>query len=326
LQESEFAMTTTQILVGIDGSAASLNAVRWAATEAGRRKASVAIVFCSNAISYGPWTTTPMVRTELREAARPMVDEAIALVRGIDPNVAVRGRVVLGSAPRVLLSMSATCGMVVLGRTGKGAVVSSVLGSVSRAVLAGAHCPVVTVTDDSVQQEPIRRILLGVTPEHPARAALDFAMAEAELRGVPLLAVHGWHVPILPYPREFGESPVPSVEIATAVKDVHNWLTDLIGAARARSVQVAVRSGRPADVLAELSQPGDLVVLGQHHAGPWHLARLGSLASELTRILPNPLAVVGSAVAVPVSETEPVAARSTERPAPAPSASGILSY
>jgi nucleotide-binding universal stress UspA family protein len=112
-----------RIVVGVDGSAESVAALRWACREASLRAAEVHAVLalesaCHQVASYaapaprqtsGSWGAA-------REVLRRSVSEAVSLY----PNVSVRTEITEGLAARVLLDHAHEADMLVLGRTAHG--------------------------------------------------------------------------------------------------------------------------------------------------------------------------------------------------------------
>ena len=112
-----------RIVVGVDGSAESVAALRWACREASLRAAEVHAVLalesaCHQVASYaapaprqtsGSWGAA-------REVLRRSVSEAVSLY----PSVSVRTEITEGLAARVLLDHALESDMLVLGRTAHG--------------------------------------------------------------------------------------------------------------------------------------------------------------------------------------------------------------
>jgi nucleotide-binding universal stress UspA family protein len=134
-----------RVVVGIDGSARSLDAMRWAAAEARARDAELDVV---HAWRLPMMATPPMAAvlpdfSALESAGRTVLDTALA-----DPalaDVRVEGHVTLGHAASVLLERVDGAGLLVAGTRGRGRVTSALLGSVSRQLLHHAPCPVVVI-------------------------------------------------------------------------------------------------------------------------------------------------------------------------------------
>jgi nucleotide-binding universal stress UspA family protein len=136
------------IVVGVDGSAESVAALRWACREASLRAAEVLAVLalesaCHQVASYavpaprqsgGSWGAA-------RDVLRRSVSEAVSLF----PGVSVRTEIAEGLAARVLLDQAADADMLVLGRNSNGPDPYRAAGPVIRVCLRAARCPVVII-------------------------------------------------------------------------------------------------------------------------------------------------------------------------------------
>jgi nucleotide-binding universal stress UspA family protein len=137
------------IVVGVDGSAGSIGALRWAADEARLRNATLEVITT--------WTQPPAVYLrggdlpipagfgdELERNAKEV--QAAALAEA-SPDEAVRleTRVVEGQAASVLIQAGEHAQMLVVGSRGLGGFRELLLGSVSHACAHHASCPVVIV-------------------------------------------------------------------------------------------------------------------------------------------------------------------------------------
>jgi nucleotide-binding universal stress UspA family protein len=134
-----------RVVVGIDGSARSLAALRWAAAEAKARDADLDVVHAWHlpAMTAGPWVTVAPNPDEFAGWAHEVLDRALqdpALV-----GVRATGHTTSGAAAGVLLDRAEGAGLVVVGSRGHGAVAGWLLGSVSRQLVHHAPCPVVVI-------------------------------------------------------------------------------------------------------------------------------------------------------------------------------------
>ncbi|MFC4043656.1 universal stress protein [Dactylosporangium siamense] len=194
------------VVVGVDGSTASLGAVRWAADEAARHDRTLRIV---HALCWeGP------------ADGQGVVLDAAADARGWQPGLVVETVTVGGPAARVLQEQSRTASLVVIGgRPHDGGLLNS---SVGAHLAAFAHCPVLVVnqgerwlTEDrnpadlwpgppsadraGPGADPMTAlpgsapVVVGIDGSPSGWRALDFAYDEARSRHVPLLAVHAGH-------------------------------------------------------------------------------------------------------------------------------------
>ena len=137
-----------RIVVGVDGSDTSKAALAWAIRQGTLTGASVeAVIAWELPVNYG--TPAPLMppRTDLEKAAREVIALAIADVSSPDEQVTIRGKVVEGNAPRVLLDASAGADLLVVGSRGHGGFVEALLGSVGQHCVHHATCPVVVIRD-----------------------------------------------------------------------------------------------------------------------------------------------------------------------------------
>ena len=143
-----------RVVVGVDGSAESVAALRWACREASLRGAEVHAVHvreeqCHSLASYAvpALSTADDVSADVDDFVRSVkADQALGVELHVEE--------VDGLAARVLLDRCAGADMLVLGTSGDvpGALRSA--GPVIRACLRRAPCPVVVI---SAAQDPLQR-------------------------------------------------------------------------------------------------------------------------------------------------------------------------
>lgn len=129
-----------RVVVGVDGSADSEKAVRWAADYAELTGAGLLLVTAWQwPSSYGVPVGWPHVRPA--DDARAVVEKARAnLVQG---GVNAETTVCEGRPGKVLTELAEHATVLVVGSQGHGAVAEALLGSVSAYCVRHAHCPVV---------------------------------------------------------------------------------------------------------------------------------------------------------------------------------------
>ncbi|WP_150118104.1 universal stress protein [Cellulomonas sp. B6] len=143
---------TGHVVVGVDGSPASLAAVDAAATGAAAIASTtttrLSVVACWQAPppnrSLASWLAEqPDVAPDdlARRAAEHARDAALARLAGVD-GLRVEGVVAQGPAARVLAQHAERADLLVVGTRGRGGLAGLVLGSVSQWLVARAPCPV----------------------------------------------------------------------------------------------------------------------------------------------------------------------------------------
>jgi nucleotide-binding universal stress UspA family protein len=141
--------TARRIVAGVDGSAASMAGLRWAAGEAQLRGAELHAVCAWDGAERlrAPYAAISRVRSldEGRAAAASLLTASVHAALGRTPQVALRAELAEGRPERVLLDRAAGAELLVLGSAGRSDQLQQVAGPVHRACLRGAPCPVVVV-------------------------------------------------------------------------------------------------------------------------------------------------------------------------------------
>lgn len=139
------------IIVGVDGSAVSIAALRWAVHEAARRDTTVTAV---NAWHSDP-TTAGLSRLDLIQlrprdevvyVQRQLLDSAVEEVAN-DTDVRIDRLLLEGQPGAVLVSAAEKGEMLVVGSHGYSRLYEALLGSVSSYCVHHAPCPVVVIPD-----------------------------------------------------------------------------------------------------------------------------------------------------------------------------------
>jgi nucleotide-binding universal stress UspA family protein len=138
---------SNRVVVGVDGSDASLEALKFAAGHAELVGGTLVVVHGRGTTGVnGPFDVdvAPAVVEELSSAER-LLAEAVAGLRDRHPDLDVELRPMPVPSVRALVDASATASLVVVGTRGRGGFMGLLLGSVSSGVLQHAQCPVAVV-------------------------------------------------------------------------------------------------------------------------------------------------------------------------------------
>ncbi|WP_327425486.1 universal stress protein (plasmid) [Streptomyces sp. NBC_01527] len=142
---------TGRIVVGVDGSDSSKQALRWAVRQAQLTGGVVEAVTAwdfpqfHGALGWLPPSSSDEAAVEGR--ARRELAEAIEETVGSQPPVEVRTEVRYGTAAGVLLDAARGASMLVVGSRGLGGFSGLLLGSVAQHCTQHAACPVVVFRD-----------------------------------------------------------------------------------------------------------------------------------------------------------------------------------
>ncbi|NKQ52052.1 universal stress protein [Amycolatopsis sp. K13G38] len=162
------SVRTGPVAVGVDGSGEALDAVRWAATEAARRKLPLRIVHACVAPAMG--------REWLREAATV----AAMTESGQTAETVLR----IGDPVENMIAESVRAAILIVAARGLGSGHEVLLGTVARRLTGDARCPLVVVRGRLSGAGPV---LVGV--DGAAEAALSFGFDEADLRATTVTAL-----------------------------------------------------------------------------------------------------------------------------------------
>jgi len=144
-------MSTNRIVVGVDGSIPSQQALRWAATIAAGTGATVRAVSAWEFPSTYGWATWPEDWDPPRDAGRLLAETIASAFEGRPP-AGLEEVVRQGSPARILTDEGRFASMIVVGSRGHGGVAGVLLGSVSARVAEYADCPVLVVHGDRVPE------------------------------------------------------------------------------------------------------------------------------------------------------------------------------
>lgn len=286
------------IVAGVDGSPSSLHAVRWAAHEAQRRDVPLRLVHaCLLMPVRHPKQVAPPpeYHDAFLEQGRYWLNQAAEAARTAVPGVTLSTDLRDGSTADVLIGESHSAQLVVLGTRGLGGFRGLLVGSISVAVSAHAHCPVVVMhasTEDSAPPET-GPVVVGVDVSPLSDTAIGFAFEAAIERGVPLVAVHSWVDVDMAgawagLPRTIDWDWVQANEARLLDESLVGWL-DKYPEVEVRKV---VERDRPARSLLKASAGAQLVVVGSRGRGALTGIGLGSVSQTLLHHAECPVAVV----------------------------------
>ncbi|HEY8701181.1 MAG TPA: universal stress protein [Arthrobacter sp.] len=142
-----------RILVGIDGSEYSPAALPFAGRLASALGAPLQVITCLGFSDFYLPAHLPVGEiesaAELEAIARRLMEQAIDRAFGQERPEHLSAVVKVGSPAKVLVEESRNAQLLVVGRRGHGGLFGQLMGSVSAACAAHAHCPVLVVSQDA---------------------------------------------------------------------------------------------------------------------------------------------------------------------------------
>ena len=282
---------TKTIVVGVDGSANSATALRWAHAESQRRGSRVLALYAWGFVqpghAGGDHTFDPGYST-----ARARAELAAFVEQAVGPEAApdIRQRAAYAYAPSALLSAGDYGELLVVGARGVGGLRGLRLGSVSRHLLHHTRGPLAVIPP--IERPTVGRIVAGFDGSESARRALTWAADEARRCDARLEVVHAWHVPYPVAAPVAGYPVVAGALESTARSDILDALAapDL-GDLPVPATPVVVQ-GPAGPAILDAAEGADLIVLGTRGLGTVAGAVLGSVTHHVVHHATRPVVVV----------------------------------
>ncbi|WP_369268750.1 universal stress protein [Streptomyces sp. R11] len=280
---------TLPLVVGVDGSDASLLAVDWAVDEAARGDLPLRLVYASLWERYDAAVPSfERERPSERVLAEHIVASAAERAARRAPAVKVTTDIVPAEPVEALLREGHNACAVVTGDRGRGELKGLLLGSVGLGVAARAHCPVIVVRGDEAGMVGMHeRILFGAGDPATGSLAVHFAFREAEARGCVLDAVRAWRWSA----QEGTDHPARERERRAAAQ-LDEVLREAIDEHPGVPVRRATVEGPASRILVTRSAAADLVIIGARRRHGHFGLQLGRVGHTLLHHAYCPVAVV----------------------------------
>jgi len=282
-----------RIVVGFDDSRASSEAVRWAAREALRRGATLAIV--SAFLPEDLFAT----REESTRLMGEVAERALAEARQAADGVVTELQEFEDLPVPVLLREAASADLLVVGSRGRGGFTDLLLGSVARQCVHRSPIPVAVIHGDGAHGAALspdgasdRSVVVGVDGSAGSLVALRWAAEEATAIGCALAPLHVWHWPI-----SYGWASIP--ENWDPSKDATVVLDEAVALVRSLhptlEITPQVIEGWPAQVLTHHAAGAEMLVVGSRGHGELTEILIGSVSEFCVSHAPGPVVVMHGA-------------------------------
>lgn len=289
------------IVVGVDGSASALHAAGWAANEAARRGVPLRLVHgvdvsVSIAADVGRLGASTNFFEVLESDGRGRLAEAEAMVRQAHPQLEVAIDLLSGHPVPLLIDLSQTACMMVLGSRGLGGFSGILAGSTAVSLVTHGHCPVAVVRGRAPDEAPPTQgpVVVGVDGSPASEAAIAMAFEETSWRNVDLVAVHTWIDFSSDYSYAYAHHFI--VDWNRIETEEQELLAQRLAGWQEKYPDVTVRRvitrARPVHHLLEHAAEAQLLVVGSRGRGGIAGMLLGSTSQALIYHSPCPLLVV----------------------------------
>lgn len=284
------------VVVGVDGSEATMAAVRWAAREADAHHVKLRLVHAIGMPDFfpaGAMAPSAELFHLLQRDAEAVLTAAEEQATEAAPGVSVLSNTTAEAVVLSLIEESRGARCVVLGPSAHGSFTGLLFGSATVTLAAHAHCPVVSVRGSELARAADVPVVVGVDGSALSDEALGWAFAQASFAGVELVAVHAW-------------SDRDSTEVFSQARMSHEWepleqaeqrvLAERLAGWSERYPNVTVERdvvrAKPRERLLEWSSRARLVVVGSRGRGGFTGMLLGSTSQALLHQADCPVMVV----------------------------------
>ncbi|MEU1801592.1 universal stress protein [Streptomyces sp. NPDC019937] len=285
------------LVVGVDGSDSSLEAVDWAVDEAARHELPLRLVHASRWEQYeGGLPSFSTGRSSGEIVAENIVASCTRRATARNPEVKVSAEALAEDTVSALLHEGREAFAVVTGSRGRSELADTLLGSVSLAVAARSVSPVIVVRGaERNRRGGFGRVVVAVGDVAEGAAAIRFAFREARARDAELHAVRTWRRPAHPH----GSQSLLMHEASTllyeeqAVTVLNEVLDEVEREEGDKTVcHREVIEGPAHRVLQDVSEQADLLVVGSLHRRDRSGLQLGRVSHAMLHRAACPVAVV----------------------------------
>lgn len=291
-------MVPAGVVVGVDSSPESDQALTWALAEGRLRNLPVRAVNVWHPTDDPRETERLAALQSVTDLRAGLVDEMTSSVRAVvdrvgATGVAVTSEVLYGHPVRELTRTAGADSLLVVGSRGRGSLTGSLLGSVSQGCAQYANGPVVVVRGHR-PETPAGRVVVGVDGSFSSVQALRFADQEARARAAALQVVHAWRLPYLGFAGRSGSLPQDVVDefAARAGETLRGSLRRASIDTTRPDIEMWLVEGLPNLSLLHAAENADLLVVGSRGYGGWKGLLLGSVSAQCVTQAPCPVAVI----------------------------------
>jgi nucleotide-binding universal stress UspA family protein len=282
------------VLVAVDGSGQSWDALEWAAAEAAARRCTLRIVHVVHVVNSSPPVLGGYMGVFVGEwdsgvlaAAKRLLDEAERRASAVAPGLAITTRLHEGSTAAGIVLEGRRDALIVVGRGHNGGRISTLARSASMQVARRASAPVVVVelSGRPTNGPSARRVVVSVDCTTEPLAAFGFAFRAALRRriGLTVLRASGISRPL----------DGMSDSLTAEWTNQHRALQTCRQAFPDVSVRQRVIEGPAVSALIAESEGAALVVIGSEERGRLQGLFSESVGNSISRLAHSPVAIVG---------------------------------
>lgn len=268
-----------RIILGFDGSPASVSALAWVAVRASRKLAKVGVV-----------NVLPRFTRSDPEAALDHLADAEQFLRERAPGTPVELHRLDGGVSDALTDFAESADLLVVGINPGHPIRATLAGAMPLKVSSQSHVPVVLVPAGWVESgDPVT---VGISTDDSSDAALAFAAREAHDTDAAIRLVHAWLMPAPTYSGAAALAASPESVMAQHRTTINAAMQKVLDRYSTIGMHSELLRDSKAAALLRFASQSSMLVLGTHHRGVLAGSLLGSVAQEVLWQADCPVAVV----------------------------------
>ena len=278
---------TTHIAIGVDGSEASKEALRWGLAYADHHDARVTLVQIADDSFL---SERAVFRSESQALSDRILRESLTAAQEFGFTGEIDGIATVGHPVQEFERLSKDVDLIVLGDHTGNKLAGAFFGSRSVKIAAVSEVPVAVIPH--LESAPSKGIVVGIDGSDASHEALAFGAEEASRLGTSLTAVYAWMPPLTP-----GLEQLWSEELLTAQQEAAEEAIAIATAGLAeRYPDVAIHreivQAPPIAALLSAAKDATLLVVGSRGRGNFSRLLLGSVSQGVLSDLPCPVVVM----------------------------------
>ena len=275
------------IVVGLDGSAASISAVDWALNAAEESGRPLLLVHAVHEYWMDPKVSH---YAAVIAAARNLLHDAVEHARLAAPTVQVGTRVHSGDAARILVDLSRDAHLIVVGTDRNNPESGELSGTLSQQIAIMSEAPVAVVPVTTGTPKPL--VVVGADGSQESMEALSYAADTAARRNLGLTILHSCAVPS-PW---MASGANDAVADQRRIKTGQALLDSTLQNVKARYPSLALQgvletTVAPAEALLSAARNAQLLVVGSLGSGAVKRMMLGAVSHKILLNLGCPLVI-----------------------------------
>lgn len=281
---------SSHVVIGVDGSDASDQALNWGLNFAAHHRARVTLLQVSDDSFL---SDRAVFRSESQSVSDRLLSADIAKAKQYGFMGDIDGLAVVGHPVAEFERLSGEADLIVLGDHTGSRASSAFFGSRSVKIAAVSQAPVVVIPTQS--SPAMRGVVVGVDGSDASHSALMFAVEEASRLETDLTVVYAWMPPLTPGLEQLWSEEMLTAQHEAAEEALAIAVAGLAGRYPDVEIRREIVQAPPIGALTAAGKDAALLVVGSRGRGNFARLLLGSVSQGMLTHPPCPVVVTKAA-------------------------------